>query len=185
MAARRKGGGQNPPKRNDTLTFPGLQKWPSYPQVKFYNKETTSWDYGVVKEANAKGDEVTIEFVPGDKVDGKKPSYTTSVPLQSGRIVRTDTYTPENYIIGYTISYEEVWHGGHRDKVVARLKSNGKFACSTDDGYHMKAKRVDRMLGGETGPDKRYFQNCKDQLHNLQEEDKKVRELLPEPATTQ
>jgi len=154
------------PKPAPSLSFSGMKKWPSYPEVKFFSKETTAWNHGIVKEANSKGDSVTIEFVPGGVVDGKKPSYTSLVPIESGRVVRKDTITPESFIIGYSISYEEVYPNGTKDKVVARLKSNGKFTCSSGSGYHMKAKRVDTMRGGETGPDKRYFTNCKDQDHH-------------------
>jgi hypothetical protein len=164
------------PKPAPSLSFSGMKKWPSYPEVKFFSKETTAWNHGIVKEANSKGDSVTIEFVPGGVVDGKKPSYTSLVPIESGRVVRKDTITPESFIIGYSISYEEVYPNGTKDKVVARLKSNGKFTCSSGSGYHMKAKRVDTMRGGETGPDKRYFTNCKDQDHHTGESEKKARE---------
>jgi len=48
------------------------------------------------------------------------------------------------------ITYTEVWPNGTRDKVSARVKSNGKFQCESQLGFEQKATREDLNLPNET-----------------------------------
>jgi len=72
----------------------------------------------------------------------------------------------------FNISYTEIWPNGATSKLSARLKSNGKFSCSTAGGYIQKAKK-EPIAGGETGADAKYYTACKDKSFHADTEEKK------------